>query len=315
MRLRAAVILAGLLAMTVFAGSANAYSRGGAFRGPGFGARAYGLGGGGIALTGGVDAVYWNPAMLPRSQRGEVGGSLVNLFPDGLARQTQLGGTFFLERNDTDDINGALARQSFGVMLTNMRLELTDGDNYAENTLRLAYAYTPEALVTFAAAFDVLFSNSDTPDFSAAGTSVDLAARLELTPSLTMAAVVRNAFSRYSYSDGLDYDRERQVAIGFAASPIDQLSLVTDFAFEHGDAAQVSFGGEGVLANLLALRAGWTIRNTGESRSYPQFGIGLLAVDRQLGLGVSGIRFDYAATLDEETAFDQLHRFALAIQY
>jgi hypothetical protein len=263
------------------------------------------MGGAGVATVSDEGAVYWNPAMLallPSNRR--VGASYINLVAGVSAHQSQLAYARILATSESDDIGGTVARHAVGALYTNLMLDIQGGFSYQENTLRVAYAYTPDYFVSFGAAGDIFFSTSDVPGFEAIGSSVDAAVRLLLFEDFTLGLVARNAFSRYSYDDGTDYSREREFVIGVSTTAIPQGAIEGDLVFAHGDLSRVIVGGEtDYLFKLLALRAGFAVINAGESRNVPYLGF---------GVRVGRVRLHYNANLDDENAFEDTHRFSLS---
>jgi hypothetical protein len=280
------------------------YSRGGAFKTPGYGARAWGMAGAAAATVDDEGAVYWNPAMMALAGSKTVGAAYINLVPGATARQSQLAYVHLMRETDYDSDARKVARHAVGALYTNLRLDV-EGESYDENTLRLAYAFTPDYFISFAAAGEVFASRSDVKGFGAKGTSVDLAFRLMLTEHFTVGIVARSAFSRYSYNDGADYQREREFALGIARRSAGYVTVEGDVVWAHGDVSRWVLGAEtAYLFDLLALRAGIAAITTGESRGVPYFGFG--ARFRRLTL-------HYSAGVDDESAFADTHRFTLSV--
>jgi hypothetical protein len=276
---RLAIISLTLLVCAAASADAD-YSKGGAFRHPGYGARAWGMGGAAVATVDDESAVSWNPAMLSLLGSNQAGASYVNLVSGVTARQSQVVYAHVLERGAPDDEGQTSARHVVGVMYTNLHLEI---------------------------AGDFLLSGSDVQGFDAVGSSVDFAARLMLTENVTVGAVARHAFSRYSYDDGLDYSLDRAFVLGASYSSIPYATLEADIVYDHGDVARTIGGLEtDYLFDVIALRGGIASVDSGESRTVPHFGFGLRA---------PGGRFivHYNANLDDEKAFEDTHRFSLSV--
>lgn len=285
------------------------YSKGGAFRLPGYGARAWAMAGAAAATVDDEGAVWWNPAMLSQLRSDVVGASYVNLVPGATAQQSQLAYARVLRWSDPETAGqdgGATARHALGALYTNLHLDVGD-ETYNENYLRLAYAYSPDYFVTFAVAGDLYASTSGVPDFDAVGTSVDFAARLTLTEDVTVAAVARNAFSRYSFDDGRDGKRERMFVFGAALHSVPRATIESDLVFERNELGRFAVGVEtDYLFDLLSLRGGYEVINTGRSRAIPHFGFGLRALRDRLSV-------HYNANLDDDKAFEDTHRFSLSV--
>ncbi len=68
-------ILTIVTAGVVFSPALAGYSRGGGFTDPGYGARAWGMGGAAVAVGSDEGATFWNPALLSLIERGRLGFS------------------------------------------------------------------------------------------------------------------------------------------------------------------------------------------------------------------------------------------------
>ncbi len=280
------------------------YSKGGPFASPGYGARAWGMGGAAIATSGGEEAVYWNPAMLSYLRENRIGASYINLVPGAKAYHSHLVFAMALERTDTVDIGRTIASHAVGILVGNLRLELSDDSGYSENTFRFAYAYTPDYFVSFGAAFNALVMTSDFSSFGGTGTSVDAGMRLHLLQNWTFGFVARNAFSRLSYNDGANFSLLRSFALALATNKIPSVEAEVDIVLAHGGISRYIIGAEATLfSGMLALRGGISSLHSGENRTIPH-----------LGLGFKFLRFrlNYNANLDSENAFADTHRFSLS---
>jgi len=280
------------------------YSEGGAFKVSGYGARAWGMGGAAIVTVDDESAVYWNPGMMALVPSNSVGASYINLVAGATAHQSQLAYVHALQVSKPDEYGKTVARHAVGALYTNVLLGIQGGEDYDENIFRLAYAYTPDYFVSFAIAWDIFASTSTVGGFKSKGTSVDGAVRLMLTENLTVGLVARNAFSRYSYYDGTDFRREREFVLGMATGAVPFVTVEGDVVMAHGGVSRLVAGAEtDYLFDVLALRAGISMINTGESRTVPYFGF---------GARVSRLAVHYNATLDQENAFADTHRFTLS---
>lgn len=308
LRKKILILTAAIFMLAGIFGSENAlagYSHGGAFKSSSYGARAWGMGGAGAAGVTDEGAVYWNPAMLSLIPSNLAGASYINLVAGTTARQSQIAYAHVLIESDQDDLRGTVARHAVGAMFTNLRLGISGGTNYDENTLRVAYAYAPDFFISFGFAGEVFMSSGDIPGFETTGSSVDAAMRFWLLEDLTLGLVLRNAFSRYSYDDGQDFKREREFVMGASTTTIGHATIEADLIFAHGDLTRAILGGEtDYFYNRLALRAGIAAINTGEPRTvlYAGFGVKL---DR--------LTLHYNANLDDKHAFENTHRFSLSI--
>jgi hypothetical protein len=281
------------------------WSEGGAFKSPGYGARAWGLGGAAVATVNDESAVQWNPAMLGLLESNTVGASYINIVPGATAKQSQLAYARVIKRSGRNVEGITVARHAAGILFTNLQLGIQSGESYDENTIRLAYAYTPDFFVTFAIGIDLFASSSEVRGFDGKGSSVDGALRVILTENFSVGLVARNAFSRLSYNDGGDFRKEREFQLGLSSKSIERVTIEGDVMVAHGKLARWMIGAESeYLFNVLSLRAGYALIRPGESRTVPYFGF---------GARVSHVSVHYNANLDKEYAFSDTHRFTLSV--
>lgn len=297
-----------LVAMSTSATDVHAgFSRGGGFTAAGYGARAWGMAGAAVAYGSDEAAAFWNPALLSLLEHNQLGLSYIDLIAGADAQQSYVAYAHVLRRGVPEEPGLEFVKHSLGAIYGNLRLELADGQNYSENTVRLAYAYSPQYFVTFGAAFNVLLSSSDIVGFDAKGTAVDFGVRLRILPGATLGAVVRNAFSKVDFDDGFDQTQDRSLTVGLAVEPSSSLVIEGDIVGAFGGIARLVIGGEyRVFQDALAVRGGIAAVTAGENRAIPHVGI---------GLHVRQFRIDYNANLDENTAFENAHRFALGVGF
>ena len=303
MKRPAALAMAALCALLPATASADS-SEGGAFMLPGYGARAWGMAGAVIARIDDESAVDWNPAGLPLAQRA-AGLAYVELVPESFVTQAQA--VFVTPIGSMREPGSRAARHAAGMMLSTLSLDLGNGDTYRENHVRLAYAWCPEPLVSFAFAGQVFMSRSGVADFDAWGTAVDMAARLAVSRKWTVAVVANDVFSRYSYSDDRDQHKDTWYRAGLARQGLHGVSVEADIVYLHEGWQRAMLGVEtDYLFGVLALRGGFAGYSAGEQRHSYSFGASARAAGRLL--------VHYAATVDEEQAMGTTHRFSLAVR-
>jgi hypothetical protein len=305
---RMMLVAIALVASIVFgAGRAKAdYSRGGAFTTPGYGARAWGMGGAATLTVEDEGAVFWNPAMMGRFQaRNLIGASYVNLVAGATAHQSQLAYGRTLEAGTPDEGRRPFARHAVGALYTNVHFGIQGGVDYDEHTFRIAYAYTPDPFISFGIAGDLLISRSDVPDFDALGSSVDFALRAALLEEVSLGFVARNAFSQYRFDYGDQVVREREFVLAVATDALPVVAAEGDIVWARNDVARLALGAEtDYLFDRLALRAGFALIRIGESRSVPYAGFGFRA---------GAVTLNYNANFDKDTAFSDTHRFSMSV--
>ena len=294
--------------LSAFVGPARAdFSVGGSFAAPGYGARAWGMGGAAIASIADEGAVYWNPAMLGLVGGHNFGIAYANLIPGVDARQSYLAYAQPIKLGSADEPGLEYALHAVGAIYGNLVLELADGQSYSENILRISYAYTPLYFVSIGVSFAGLLTSSDIPNFGGKGTALDVGLRLALTREFTFAFVVRNVISQLSFEDGTDFSLPRAVVFGIAYRPMANLVFEGDLESKYGGLSRAILGGEYTVYNeVLAVRAGAAALASGENRSVPYLGA---------GVRFGGFHFDYAVDFDMEEAFDNSQRVSLGLEF
>jgi hypothetical protein len=302
-------IIAWFAAAVAIAGAAPSAraesSHGGAFRLPAYGARGWGMAGAFVVRVDDESAVAWNPAGLATAPRA-IGASYVQLVEGVTAGQSQL--VFTMPISHVRNDGSGSARHAAGVMLTNFSADVAGGESYSENYLRLAYAFTPEPLVSFGLGFTGFESKSGVEGFDAWGTSFDLTGTLSLSRTWSVALAARDLFSRYSYDDGTDYDLEPQYIVGLAWLRDRHFAVEGDAVRSYGGWSRAALGVETeYFFSYVALRGGVAWLNSGESRTVPSFGVSVRAFANRLTL-------HYGASLDDEDALGNTNRVSLAVR-
>jgi hypothetical protein len=283
------------------------YSVGGSFAAPGYGASAWGMGGAAVASITNEGAAYWNPAMLSLIGERRLGLSYTNIVPDTDTRLSYVAYAQAIKRAPTDEPGIDYAVHAVGAIYGNLRVELSDGQTYNENTLRLAYAYCPEYFISFGLSLTGLFSSSEVADFGANGSTLDASVRIALTKNLTTAVVARNVFSQGEFDDGISLSLPRAFTMGLAYGGIRGLLVEADVETQFGNLSRMVAGGEYALyRDMVAVRAGLASVMVGENRALAYLG---------LGAHVRMVYLDYAASFDGEEAFSNTHRFSLGIGF
>jgi len=278
-------------------------SEGGAFRLPGYGARAWGMAGAAVVIIDDESAVDWNPAGMASAPRS-AGVSYQSLVPGISIGESQAVFLMPLGSSRVENVSTHVV----GAMFTNLSADVVGGESYHENHLRVAYALTPEPLVTVAIAAQLFMSSSGVPGFDALGSSIDFAGRLALSRNWKLAFVARDAFSRYSYDDGHDYQLAREYVIGLASRSIRRVAIEADAVRSYGSWSRAMIGAESdYLFAHVALRGGVALLRAGDTRTVPSFGASARAFDGRVTL-------HYAASFDEAEAFGTTHRVSLGIR-
>ena len=296
-------LLVCLSAAPVMAG----FSVGGSFAAPGYGARPWGMAGAAIASGADEASVYWNPAMLALVDEHRLGLAYSNLIPGIEARQSYVAYAQSLKRGPTHEPGLEFAEHAVGAIYGNLFLELSDGQSYRENMLRIAYAYSPAYFVSVGVSFAGLQTSSDVQGFGSTGSALDVALRLGLSRNMTLGAVARNVLSQLGFEDGRSETLPRSYTLGLAYTGVNNLLLETDIETKFGGFSKFVLGAEyNVYRDVLAVRTGLQALTSGETRSILYLGA---------GVQVRNFRFDYAVDFDSDEAFDNTQRFSLGIGF
>jgi len=280
-------------------------STGGPFLLPRYGARAWGMAG---AVVAGIDdesAVDWNPAGLARAQRA-AGISYVELVPGAFLNQAQA--AFVTPISHDRNLETGVTRYTVGAMYSNLSADVGEGETYTENHLRVAIAYAPQPMLTFAIAGEAFLARTGVEDLDAWGTGVDMAATVQITRTWSAALVARDAFSRYSFSDGRDGNKRREFVTGIAHRAPGDISVEADFMYVHDGWLRTLVGAESpYIFGRLALRGGIALLSAGEGRAQYSFGMSVRAEQH--------VVLHYAASIDDENAMGTVHRLSLGAEW
>ncbi len=300
-----AYVFVAVLVVAAAAPAFAGYSRGGGFTAPGYGARAWGLGGAATAIGADESATYWNPALLSHLGEKRLGFAYVDLVPGAEAQQSYLAFAMPLKEGPLEEPGLEYATHALGAIYGNLSLDLSDGKKYTENSLLIGYSYAPAYFISVGASFGMLFSAGDLDNFDAKGTTVSAGIRIALLEKLSLGLVARNMFSKILFDSGENVSLERAFTLGLGYQLFDTVSLEGDFVNAYGGLARMVIGGEATLfSDLLVLRGGLSAITSGENRSIPHLGI---------GVHFNRIYIDYNANFDSEEAFENTHRFSLGI--
>jgi hypothetical protein len=258
-----------------------------------------------IARIDDESAVDWNPAGISQAARG-AGLSAVELVPG--ANLTEAQAVYVMPLGSARNVETGVARHAVGAMYTNLSADVGAGETYSENHLRLAYAYSPQPVLTFAISGNMELASSGVNNFDAWGTGVDMAVKVRVSPAWSFAFVGHDAFSRYTFEDGRDEKKERQYVTGIAHHIPGAIDLEADFVYVHDGWLRTLVGAESpYIFDRIALRSGIAIRTVGEGRAQFAFGASVRATRNLL--------VHYAASLDDENAFGTTHRFSLGVRW
>lgn len=201
----AAVILLTVIAVSAAQAQTDIAKYGGEFMATGFGGRALGMGGAGVAVTGDVTAAYWNPAGLMRMTYPEIGlmheqrfGGLLSYNYGGVAWPFGPKYTLALSvtRTGVDDIpdtrNALIDLNGNGQLDPNERLDPSKVRSFssADWVAYLTYAFRSNDRL--ALGVNLKLVARDLLDESAMGVGFDIGAQYRATDALSFGATVQD---------------------------------------------------------------------------------------------------------------------------
>jgi hypothetical protein len=244
------------------------------------GARPMGMGGAFVGLADDANAVYWNPAGLPRLQRQEFTGSYIpNHFFSGMltaygaatipmGENQAIGADYFNQSHsdETLDWAGTIIRGSYGAAISRV-LSIGLSAKYVA-PVSTKYSGTEVADAT-GIGFD-------------AGAMVDAGELVSVFDGLRFGFALRDVGgTSYAFKDTDVADKyEQSWAVGASYRGIDNLTIATDLD------DRVHVGLEYSILGMLALRGGF-------QRDVRGYGSDML-FSGGVGLQYKGLKFDYA---------------------
>jgi hypothetical protein len=280
---------------------AGDYSTGGTFLQLGHGARAHGLGGGGVALMRTDDAAYWNPANLAWLQKKNsitfMQASILPGIEDGYSTLTfgrGIGDRLGLETQQWRPTRGA-----YGLFLSHMGLQFDSGKKWSENVLKLSTALALNSYTSVGAGVKLLQANNDFESADGRGVGIDLA-------FLRAALVGRDLWTRIEWDTKTHEVVDRTFTAGVEYA-IWRTAVVADWVIRRKATERFILGAElGLFRERLVVRGAVTSLQAGEARVWPSGGV---------GISLANLTFDYGASFDEADALDVGHRASLRLQF
>ena len=269
----------------------------------GLGARPAGMGGAYSAVGEGAGAAYWNPAGLKSVQSGEVTLGHFAWYQDITYEQ----GVFAHKVNERSSFAATVGYLNYGDIDGRDAAGLSTGNVSVYDwygAVSWGYSVSPE----FSVGVTGKFVAEKLDDISASTFAADIGFLWHLD-RITVAAVASNIGPDMDY-EGYSEHLPSAARIGLAVRPWGE-NILTAIDLEK------SFYGDVVLRNGLEygylnqyfVRAGYSFYPEADNRS---FGSGL-----SVGAGVrfEQFDFDYAYTLKEDYASDELHRFSVSLRF
>jgi hypothetical protein len=275
----------GLLCTGVSSTRAGDFAQGGAFLQLGHGARAHGLGGGGIAMMRSDVAAYWNPANLAWLQKqNSITFMHANILPgvdDGYNTLSAARG--FGQRLGFESQRLRPTRGAYGVFFSHMGFPFDSGKEWSENVLKLSTALALNGYTSVGVGVKFLQANNDFESANGRGFGVDVAFALHVTERLRAALVARDLWTRIEWDTNTHEVVHRTFGAGLEYS-LWRVSLVTDWVMRQKATERFILGAEvDLYREMLVVRGALTALLPGESRSWPSAGV---------GLSLGGVTFD-----------------------
>ena len=309
--LRVATALAG--AGLVLAGLARPpqvraadYSTGGVFLPLGHGARAQGLGGAGVPVVRDDAAAYWCPSNLAWLE--DVAGATfmhAQIFPEvGNGYESLSYGRRFGQRLGGEDQALRPSRWALGFFFGHLGLDFEAG-GWSENRLQAAAAIAFNNFTTIGAAVRWLGLANDFDGGDASGAGFDLSVSMLLSPHLFLGIVGRDVWTQVEFDTGSSETQNFSMELGLEYRDRRRGAAVAHLVLREGTLGRGNLGLEWrAWRDVLALRGGWSVETSGESRNFPSAGA---------GIAFSRFVFDYGATFDGEEATGVTQRVSLHV--
>jgi hypothetical protein len=281
------------------------FSTGGSFLPLGHGARAYALGGVGVAVLRDDEAVYWNPANLAwLGSRNGVTLMHADILPgveDGY--DTVSFARTYGERLGESSQVIRPTRWGYGFFVSHLGFDFTSGAGWSESVVQGGVAIAINNFASAGLGVKGLFLSNDFDTAGATGAGFDLGVSVLLVDRITAAVVGRDVFTRVSWDTSKHETLAPSLTLGFEYRPHRRWTTEVDFMLREGAAQRAAAGLEWqVFRNLVWLRGGLTMVTPGERRTYASTGA---------GLAFSHFVLDYGVSFDAEDALEDGHRVSL----
>ncbi len=247
------------------------------------GARDLALGGSSVALTNGVDAIYWNPAGLSRINSVEAMFSHLNYIADIGVEYGAIG----INAGDFGNLGFSMKSINFGdIPVTTEDLPDGTGQTYSPAYLTLGATYARMLSDRISVGATVNIINESIMNTSANAVGFDIGVRYDGigTPGLNLAVVLKNVGTNISYSGAglyrtgtttddlrgqqiyslvastaeLPSQMEIALAYNYKLDEKNQISVFGDFENNNYSTDVWKFGAEFAFQDLLFLRGGYT---------------------------------------------------------
>ena len=287
---------------------ASNFSTGGTFLQLGHGARAHGLGGGGVAMIRSDEAAYWNPANLAWLQKKNsltfMRASILPGVDDGYSTLSAARG--FGERLGLETQEWRPTRAAYGLFVSHMGLQFDSGKNWSENVLQLSTAMALNSYTSVGAGVKLLQANNDFETANGHGYGIDLAMSLHVTERLRASLVGRDLWTRIEWDTKTHEVVNRTFVAGIEYS-LWQATILADWQIRSKATERFIVGAElDLFREMFLVRGALTALHPGEARVWPSAGV---------GISWANLTFDYGASFDEADALDVGHRASLRLQF
>jgi hypothetical protein len=285
---------------------ASDFSTGGIFLPLGHGGRAHALGGAGVAAERDDGAASWCPSNLAWSENRS-GLTLMHaqIFPEVGSGYESLS---YGRRSSRElGVKGQLlqpSRWGFGIFVGHLGLDF-DTSGWSENRIQASGAFAFNNFTTVGLAVRYLGLSTDFDSGNARGGGFDLSVSTLLARRLFFALVGRDVFTRVKFDTGTWQTESPSYDMGLEYWGGSRGSAVGQVTFREGTVRRADLGLEWrAWPKVLALRGGWSMVTSGDSRSFLSAGA---------GFRFSRFRLDYGASFDGEDALGVKQRVSLQV--
>ena len=294
------VIILGLLMTAFVYAEEGKGGYAGAFLQIGVGTRALGMGGAFTAIADDGTAIYWNPAGLSQLDEKEVVGMYSFLSLDRHHNFV----SFSYPAEDVGTFS--LSWLNFGVSKIDGRDQSGNptGD-FSDNEMAFQLAYGRKFTSMISIGLGYKYLNHSLADYKAHGFGFDIGVMINATDMIAVGFAIQDIGSKLKWDTESDHEDEIPMTMrgGAAISPPTlPLKLAIDLEKNTEQDAEIHFGAEYQLMDIIGLRAGY----------HEEICAG---VSFHLPIDFGKLQVDYVLTPDSNLDEGATHRIGLAIQF
>ena len=264
--------------------------------------RPAGMGEAFCAVADNASAVYWNPAGLVQIEGKEISGTYTNLlgsirianlaYGQGMGEKGALGfelNTLYVEDTRREAVTG----NSLGTFV----------DYNASLAVVYSYAYRENLLV--GAGLKSLQLQLDTE--RASGMALDLGLLYKASEKVKTGLVIQNIGTEVQFEGDESAPLAANAKIGISYRICEKVLLASDINKPQYGSGSMSIGGEFGISDVIALRGGYKLRESGNDLG------SLDGISIGLGLNIKSLSFDYALVPFGE--FERMNRVSITVKF